>query len=75
MDSVKQIELQQQIKENSTGYANTISELHKWEQKIKRTSAANCQTKKNEVSFFLYEIFCGFAFIFCTYQCQLNFIK
>lgn len=51
MNSLKPFELQQQIKENSQGLVNTINELHKWEKDIKRTSAANCQTKKNEVSF------------------------
>ncbi|KAG4077495.1 hypothetical protein HA402_002922 [Bradysia odoriphaga] len=48
MASLKQFELQQQIKENSQGLANTISELHKWEKDIKRKSSPNCQTKKNE---------------------------
>lgn len=48
MASLKQFELQHQIKENSQGIAETINELHKWEKNIKRSSAANCQTKKNE---------------------------
>lgn len=52
MTSLKQFELQQQIKENSQGMVNTITELHKWEKDIKsRTSPANSQTKKYEVSF------------------------
>lgn len=50
MSSLKQFELQQQIKENARGLEFTINELHKWEKGIKRTAAANCQTKKNEVS-------------------------
>lgn len=50
MDSIKQFELQQQLKENSAGIMDTINKLHKWEKEMKRNSAANSQTKKNEVS-------------------------
>lgn len=57
MTSLKQFELQKQVKENSQGLVDTINDLHKWEKDIKRTSAANCQTKKNEVSLFITNFF------------------
>lgn len=50
MESLKQFEVQKQIKENSQRIINKINELHKWEKDIKQNSGANCQTKKNEVS-------------------------
>ncbi|KAJ6640570.1 Ninjurin-A [Pseudolycoriella hygida] len=50
MNSIKQIELQQQIKGNSLGLQNQINELYKWEKEIKRNSMVNGQTKSDENS-------------------------
>lgn len=75
MASLKPFEVQQQIKENSQGIVKQINELHKWEKDIKRktaAAAANCQTKKNEVSFcqllFQKNSFLYFHFMFVVFS-------